>query len=55
MSRALYRFWCDEAGTATVEYALLLVVIVVGSLGAWTGLRDKMIEALQGVQDSISE
>jgi len=31
-------FWTDEDGLTTVEYALLLALVVVAGIGAWTGL-----------------
>jgi len=32
------QLWRDEEGLATVEYALLLMLIVVCSIAAWSGL-----------------
>ncbi len=46
--------WSDEEGAATVEYALLLCVIAIGCIGAWTGLRDRLITAIGAVENSIS-
>ena len=37
--KALY---CDEDGTTTVEYALLLVVMVGGAVPIWMALRDRI-------------
>ena len=31
--------WRDEDGVTTVEYALLLAVLVVGAVAIWTALR----------------
>ena len=31
-------FWSDEEGLTTVEYALLLALVVVAGIGAWQGL-----------------
>ena len=39
MVRVFGGIWRDEDGTASVEYAMLLAVVVVGCIGAWTGLR----------------
>ena len=55
MLSAINKLWVDEEGSASVEYALLLVVIVVGCLGAWTGLRNRLILALGAVENSLSE
>lgn len=55
MKRALHRLWLDEEGSNSVEYALMLVVIVVGCLGAWTTLRDRMVAALTEVNDALAQ
>lgn len=34
----LKKLWTDEDGLATVEYALVLMLIVVGSVAAWASL-----------------
>jgi Flp pilus assembly pilin Flp len=31
--------WTDEDGVTTVEYALLLAVLVVGAVSIWTALK----------------
>jgi len=31
-------FWNDEDGLTTVEYALLLALVVVAGIAAWQGL-----------------
>ncbi len=38
----LTRYWHDEQGLATVEYALLLALIVGVALTAWTTLGSKV-------------
>lgn len=55
MLRIARRLWDDQEGTASVEYSLLLVVVVVASIGAWVGLRDRIIEAIQDVESSLSQ
>ena len=35
--------WCDESGAATVEYALLVSIIVVGTAGSWASLRTALV------------
>ena len=37
------RLWQDERGVATVEYAVLVSVIVVASAGAWAGLHTALV------------
>lgn len=54
MHGVLLRLWADEDGNTSVEYAMMLVVIVVGCLGAWTTLRNRMVQALQEVNDSLA-
>jgi Flp pilus assembly pilin Flp len=45
----LKRLWSDEAGLVTVEYALLVAVIVVGAISIWTNfglvVRTKVAQA----------
>jgi len=46
MVQCLKQLWKDEEGLTTVEYALLLVLIVVVAVTAWqtlgTGVKDKV-------------
>ena len=52
------RFWNwtkDEEGAAVVEYALLLVIVVIVSVGAWTGLKNEVKTALGAATNSISQ
>ena len=41
-------FWSDEDGLTTVEYALLLALVVVAGIAAWQGLGNT-------VQNTVSE
>ena len=53
-----YRFWewiTDEEGMATVEYAMLLAMIVVATIGAWVGLGAKIKVAVATATNSISQ
>lgn len=34
----MHELWKDEAGLTTVEYALLLALVVVAGITAWQGL-----------------
>ena len=43
--KALY---CDEDGVTTVEYALLLAVLIVGAVTIWTALKG----SIEGVVDT---
>lgn len=51
---ALRRFWRDEAGTATVEYAMLLALVVIGGLAAWQNLGATIRDVLQVSSDQIA-
>jgi len=39
-------YWQDEEGLTTVEYAILLVMIVLGAIGAWTSLDTSVNNAV---------
>jgi len=57
MRKRLRRLWSDEDALVTVEYALLLALLVVAAIGTWTSfgeiIRDKVATAGNGI-DSIS-
>jgi len=40
MSQTLKRFWTDESGIATVEYAVLLGLMSVSAVTAWEHLGE---------------
>ena len=55
MSKMLAVYWTDEEGVTTMEYALLLVLICIGSLVAFSNLGsgvndiwDKSVKAVLG-------
>lgn len=48
--RALVR---DERGMSTVEYVILLAVIVMGSVTLWTQIGDHVVLALTGSHAEI--
>ena len=39
-------YWQDEEGLSTVEYAILLMMIVLGAIGAWTSLDSSVNNAV---------
>ncbi len=45
----------ERRGTATVEYALLLAVLVIVAVGVWVGLGATIRDALQQVADSFNQ
>ena len=44
--------WSDEDGVTTVEYALLLAVLIVGAVTIWTALKGSIGTA---VSDAAGE
>ena len=54
MLRAMKRLWADEAGLTTVEYALLLVLIVAAAVTAWTQLGTQVGTEVDKVKTTIS-
>ncbi len=54
MMRMARKLWKDESGVSTVEYALLLAVLVVGTTAAWTVLRSAISAAITEVANSFS-
>ncbi len=42
----LTRLWKCEEGVATVEYALLLALLVLAGIGVWTALGQKVRNAV---------
>ena len=53
MLRTLWQLWRDEDGVTTVEYALLLALIVVASIGAWSALGRNVNDILEMVDSEI--
>ena len=54
MKAILSRIWEDQTGVATVEYALLLAVAVVGAVAVWSVLCDSIANAVSEVETTIS-
>jgi Flp pilus assembly pilin Flp len=48
------RFWKDEEGLTTVEYALLLALLVVAALGVWTAFGTQMKSTVNNARQSIA-
>ena len=45
--------WCDEDGVTTVEYALLLAVLVVGAVSIWTALKGSINTAVDAAGSEL--
>lgn len=50
----LWSLWHDERGLTTVEYALLLALLTIASIVAWTTLGQRKSEMLQIVTDRMA-
>lgn len=53
MTNLLARFWKDEDGLTSVEYALLLVLIVVVAITAWRTLGTNVTSTVNNVANTI--
>ena len=51
---AIRDLWRDEDGVTTVEYALLLAVLVVGAAAAWTTLRGAIISGVNAASAELA-
>lgn len=49
----LRRLHEDEAGLTTVEYALLLTLIAIVAIGAWTALGENIETKAQEAADAL--
>ncbi len=58
MLEALKRFWADDEGLTTVEYALLLALLVVAAIGIWKTfggtIRNTVSNADSAIQNAQS-
>ena len=50
----LRKFWADEEGLTTVEYALLLALLVVAALATWATFGATMRNTVSNAQSAIS-
>lgn len=53
MTELMKSFWMDEDGLTTVEYALLLVLIVIAGITAWTTLGGSVATKVNEVENTI--
>ena len=54
MLDSLKRLWKDEEGLTTVEYALLLVLIVVVAVTAWQTLGGNVKDKVNSVANTVA-
>ena len=45
--------WHDEDGVTTVEYALLLAVLIVGAVTIWTALKGNISTAVDAAGSEL--
>ncbi len=50
----MFELWKDEEGLTTVEYALLLALVVVAGIIAWRGLGGTVRTTVNNSADEIS-
>ena len=52
--RALVRtLWQDETGLTTVEYALLLALVAIAAIVAWTSLGQKISNTVSSTASNL--
>ena len=55
MKMLLKSLWRDEDGLTTVEYALLLALVAIAAIVAWTTLGSKVNNAVTNAGSSITQ
>jgi Flp pilus assembly pilin Flp len=50
----MFKLWKDEEGLTTVEYALLLALVVVAGIVAWQGLGGTVQDVVERSDDEIA-
>ena len=53
MAEALRRLWAEQSGMTSVEYALLLALLTLASIAAWTNLGQRKSQMLGIVNRSM--
>ncbi len=54
MTETIRALWHDEDGVTTVEYALMLVVLVVGAAAVWVALRGAMTSGVNAASAELT-
>lgn len=47
------KFWTDEEGLTTVEYALLLALVAIAAIAAWTTLGGRVSSTVTQATGSL--
>ena len=55
MKTLLTGFWKDEDGLTTVEYALLLALVAIAAILAWTTLGQKVNNTVTNASASLGQ
>jgi Flp pilus assembly pilin Flp len=55
MRHVLSKFWGDEEGLTTVEYALLLALLVVAALATWAAFGNTVKGTIANADSSIQD
>jgi pilus assembly protein Flp/PilA len=45
--------WKDEEGLTTVEYALLLALVAIAAIGAWTALGGRVNSTVTSINGNM--
>jgi len=54
MMETIRALWSDEDGVTTVEYALLLAILVVGAAAVWATLRGAITSGVNTASDELT-
>jgi pilus assembly protein Flp/PilA len=52
--KLIQAFWKDEQGASMAEYALLMALIAVATIGAITALRDQIITIFNSATSTMA-
>ena len=55
MKTLLKNIWGDEDGLTTVEYALLLALVAIAAIVAWTTLGQKVNNTVTNASSSLNQ
>jgi pilus assembly protein Flp/PilA len=47
------QLWKDEEGLTTVEYALLLALVSIAAITAWTTLGNRVSDTVTDINDTL--
>lgn len=53
MTKLMAKLWKDDAGLTSVEYALLLVLVAIAAITAWTALGNTVNDRVNSVVDTM--